>query len=110
MVKYQGSIKIEKIIILRINIVILKDTAFSKKNLEIELCLGNCCFLKGTNEILQELKRIIEENNLSDRVNLKPKTCLDQCENAPVMIINDVLITNVCLKDLDGIIKMYLFK
>lgn len=70
--------------------------------------MGNCCFLNGTNEIIQELKRIIEENNLSDRVNIKPKTCLDQCDNAPVIVINDVLITNVSIKDLNSIVKMYL--
>lgn len=81
---------------------------FSNKQLEIEVCLGNCCYLKGTNDIIQELKQIIKEKDLFDRVHIKPKTCLDQCENAPVIMINGELITNVKLEDLNNMLRQYL--
>jgi len=47
--------------------------------LEIIICVGSSCHLKGSYEVIKELERLVELNGLGDKVELKASFCMGQC-------------------------------
>ena len=45
----------------------------------IEICIGSACHLKGSYKVIQRMKELLEENNLTDKVVLKSAFCLGAC-------------------------------
>ena len=41
----------------------------------INVCVGSSCHLKGSYDVLQTIKRLIEENNLGSKIELKASFC-----------------------------------
>jgi len=60
---------------------------FQKK--EIKICLGSSCFARGNKQMVQEVRKFIDENGISHRVNFKGKHCFGNCENGPCIQIDD---------------------
>lgn len=55
----------------------------------VKVCVGSACYLKGSHQIIKELQRLIEENNLKDKVELKAAFCLGHCTKAVSVMIDD---------------------
>lgn len=47
--------------------------------MEITVCVGSSCHLKGSYRVIKELERLIAENNLEDKVVLKASFCMARC-------------------------------
>lgn len=47
--------------------------------MEIKVCIGSACHLKGSNEVIQEFQKVIAERNLEDKITLKGSFCLNHC-------------------------------
>ena len=47
--------------------------------MEITICVGSSCHLKGSYKVIKQLKRLIEANGLEDRVTLKASFCMERC-------------------------------
>lgn len=45
----------------------------------ITVCIGSSCHLKGSYDVVQELQKIIKENNLESDVSVKASFCLGEC-------------------------------
>jgi NADH:ubiquinone oxidoreductase subunit E len=45
----------------------------------ISVCIGSACHIKGSYNVINTFQQIIEEKNLSDKVELKAIFCLGQC-------------------------------
>ena len=60
----------------------------------INVCVGSSCHLKGSYEVIQKLKTLIETNGLSDKVELKASFCLGDCSNGVSMKINEEPVQN----------------
>ena len=45
----------------------------------IEICIGSACHLKGSYEVIQQMKKILETYKLTDKVELKSAFCLGAC-------------------------------
>lgn len=50
--------------------------------MDIYVCVGSACHLKGSYNIINQLQQLIEENQLGDRVEIKAALCLGNCTNA----------------------------
>lgn len=66
----------------------------------INVCVGSSCHLKGSYDVIQKLKEMIEEKNLEDKVELKASFCLGNCSHGVAMNIDgeplyDVNPTNI---------------
>lgn len=88
------------------------DFIFVKKGkYNISLCLGTVCYVKGSNEILNEIKRILninEQETTSDgKFSLDTTRCLGCCSMAPVIKINDDVYGYVKLSDVKNILSKY---
>lgn len=56
----------------------------------IEICIGSACHIKGSYQVIQEMKRLLDENKLSDKIELKSAFCLGKCgEGVSVRIKGD---------------------
>ena len=60
----------------------------------VNVCVGSSCHLKGSYYVIQTLKRLIEENGLEGKVELKASFCLGDCSNGVSMKIDDRPIQN----------------
>ena len=62
--------------------------------MEVKVCGGCSCHLKGSYEVIKKLKELIESNKIEDKVELKASFCLGNCSNGVSMEINGELISN----------------
>ena len=59
--------------------------------MKVTVCIGSSCHLKGSREIVEELQRLISENNLADKVDLGGTFCMGNCMNGVSVAVNDKL-------------------
>ncbi|ADL69282.1 conserved hypothetical protein [Thermoanaerobacterium thermosaccharolyticum DSM 571] len=55
----------------------------------ITVCVGSSCHLKGSYDVINELKKFIKDYNLEDRVELKADFCMGNCLRAVSVKIDD---------------------
>ena len=49
------------------------------KQVEVSVCVGTCCYLKGSYDVLHDLGRRLRSANLEDKVDLKATFCFENC-------------------------------
>jgi len=57
--------------------------------LEVNICIGSACHIKGSYNVLQSFQQLIEENKLHERCTLKAKFCMKNCQNGVSVSIGD---------------------
>lgn len=57
--------------------------------LNISVCVGSACHLKGSYEVIEKLKECVKNSNLEDRVVIKAAFCLGNCTEAVSTKIDD---------------------
>jgi NADH:ubiquinone oxidoreductase 24 kD subunit len=63
--------------------------------MNIYICVGSSCHLKGSYDIIQLMKDAIESNQLIDQVNLSAAFCLGRCTDGVTVKINNEIICGV---------------
>ena len=69
----------------------------------INVCVGSSCHLKGSYDVIQKLKAIIEEKKLEDKIELKASFCLGNCSNGVSMNIDGKPVQNVTPDNIEEI-------
>lgn len=60
--------------------------------MNIYICVGSSCHLKGSYDIIELMKEAIHEHHLEDQVNLSAAFCLGNCtDGVSVKINNDII-------------------
>ena len=49
--------------------------------IEISVCIGSSCHLKGSYNVIQTLQQRIEAEGLHDQIEMKAQFCMRQCQN-----------------------------
>lgn len=49
--------------------------------IEINVCIGSACHLKGSYNVIQTFQQLMEEQKLHDRLEMKAQFCMRQCQN-----------------------------
>jgi NADH:ubiquinone oxidoreductase subunit E len=57
--------------------------------LEVKVCIGTSCHLRGSYNVLMSFKQLIEQYNLHDKVNLAGQFCTGCCQNGVSVTIGD---------------------
>ena len=62
---------------------------------ELTVCIGTSCHLRGSEKVIRIFKKLISKNKLENSINLKGSFCLGKCseENVLVRINNEVFET-----------------
>jgi NADH:ubiquinone oxidoreductase subunit E len=50
------------------------------KMLELSVCIGSSCHLKGSYNVVQVFQQLIEENSLHEKVDFKATFCMKNCD------------------------------
>ncbi len=56
---------------------------------EINVCVGTSCFLRGSQDILSGMTAKIDQEGWKDRINLKATFCSENCSHGPTVSVGD---------------------
>ena len=59
--------------------------------MEITICIGSSCHLKGSRSVIQGLEKKIRENNLASKIELNGSFCTGECEKGVCVKIDEEL-------------------
>ncbi len=57
--------------------------------MDIHICIGSSCHLKGSYEVIKKLTGLVETNNLEEKVTVKAAFCLGKCTQSVSVRINE---------------------
>ena len=57
--------------------------------LELSVCIGSSCHIKGSYNVIQTFQQMIEENKLHGKVDFKGTFCMKQCDKPGVAVAID---------------------
>lgn len=57
--------------------------------LELSICVGSACHLKGSHEVIEQFKSCLENNKLEKSIVIKAAFCLGHCTEAVSVEFND---------------------
>ncbi len=63
--------------------------------MNIYICVGSSCHIKGSYNIIQLMKDAIERHHLEEKVKLSAAFCLGRCTDGVTVKINDEIICGV---------------
>ncbi len=55
--------------------------------LEVVICLGSSCFARGNKQLVQIVKKYLDDHNLMHKLKFRGKHCFGNCEHGPSMMI-----------------------
>lgn len=59
--------------------------------MEITICIGSSCHLRGSREIISRLEKLVKEYSLQDKVELKGSFCMEQCQQGVCVTVDGAL-------------------
>lgn len=64
--------------------------------MEIKICVGSSCHLRGSEEIVELLQKKIEEYSLHEKIVLMGSFCAEKCNRVGVTVtVDDEVVTGV---------------
>lgn len=61
----------------------------------VKVCIGSSCHLKGSYDVLEGFKKLIEDYNVADRCELKAAFCLGHCAEGVNVVAGEILVHRV---------------
>ncbi len=56
--------------------------------IKVTICVGSSCHLKGSRHIIDNLKKLIVDNGLEDKVDLAGTFCMGKCEQGVCVTVD----------------------
>ena len=57
--------------------------------MKVTVCIGSSCHIKGSRQVVENLQNLINENNLSDKVELSGTFCLGKCQQGVCVNVDE---------------------
>ena len=57
--------------------------------LRITVCIGSSCHIKGSRQVVEQLQRLIAQEELGDKVELSGSFCIGKCQQGVCVTVND---------------------
>ncbi|MEA4915059.1 MAG: (2Fe-2S) ferredoxin domain-containing protein [Christensenella sp.] len=58
--------------------------------MNITVCIGSSCHLKGSRDVVERLERLILERDLKDKIELRGSFCMGQCQTGVSVLVDDI--------------------
>lgn len=78
--------------------------------LNIYVCVGSSCHLKGSPKIVKLFQEAIAAHGLGDRVNLAASFCLGKCAEGVSIRVGEEIITGVSPENFSEIFSKYVLE
>lgn len=75
--------------------------------MQIKVCVGSSCHLRGSYDIINLLKEAIATNGLDEKVELKAAFCLGKCTNGVTVQVDDEIVTGVSKENFNDMFQKY---
>ena len=75
--------------------------------MNIYVCVGSSCHLKGSYDIINLMKENLEKNGLTEKVKLRAAFCLGKCTDGVSIKVNEEVICGVSKDNFDQVFKQY---
>ena len=59
--------------------------------MKLTVCIGSSCHLKGSRQIVEQLQKLIAENNIEEKVELVGTFCLGSCQTGVSVKVDETL-------------------
>lgn len=69
----------------------------SEDSIDINVCVGTSCYLKGSQDLLHKMINYIDSRGLNNYVNVKATFCFENCDCGPTISIDGTKIHNCTL-------------
>ena len=73
--------------------------------MDVYVCIGSSCHLKGSYPIVERLKTLIVNHKLTNRVTLKASFCMGDCTRPVCIRIGEEKFNGITPENLDGFFK-----
>ena len=57
--------------------------------MKITVCIGSSCHIKGSRQVVEELQRLIKENELGEKVELGGTFCMGKCQHGVCVTVDE---------------------
>ena len=57
--------------------------------MKITVCIGSSCHIKGSRQVVEELKYLIAQNGLKDKVELSGTFCMGKCQEGVCVTVDN---------------------
>ena len=57
--------------------------------MKVTVCIGSSCHIKGSRQVVESLKKLINDKNLADKVELGGTFCLGQCQQGVCVNVDE---------------------
>ena len=58
--------------------------------MKVVICIGSSCHLKGSRQIVEKLRALVQEKNIEDKVELGGTFCMGDCVNGVNVTVDGV--------------------
>ena len=55
---------------------------------KVTVCIGSSCHIKGSRQVVEEFKNLVEKNNLGDKVELSGTFCMGRCADGVCVTVD----------------------
>lgn len=76
--------------------------------MEVRVCIGSSCHLRGSYDIINLMKSNIEKNKLDDKINLAAAFCLGKCGEGVSIKIDEQIISGVTNENFEEVFDTYI--
>ncbi|MBD5141753.1 MAG: (2Fe-2S) ferredoxin domain-containing protein [Oscillospiraceae bacterium] len=76
--------------------------------MNVYVCVGSSCHLRGSYKIIELMKENIEKNGLEEKVNLSAAFCLGKCTTGVTIKVDEDIVCGVSPENFDGIFKEHI--
>ncbi len=95
------------------DLALVSNGTSRETSVEISVCVGTSCYLKGSQNILRALIKHIEDEGLNHLVDVKATFCFERCGRGPTVQVGETVIEkctfekakDVLAKELEGVLK-----
>jgi NADH-quinone oxidoreductase subunit G len=67
--------------------------------LQISVCVGTSCFIRGSQALLQKIVEYLIDNGLSHMVSVDATFCTENCDRGPTVCVGDQMIFKATIED-----------
>ena len=60
----------------------------------LKVCVGSSCHLRGSYDVIEEMKRIIKKYGVEDKVDFQATIFVGNCQNGVTLLEHEVLLHN----------------